>query len=165
MNAMGSQPYDAWYDHNEIDETNRVQVLRTWASPDLEITCGKVVLLGDDEQDPVPARIVSFNEMTDVITLEVLFNEQHAAPYLAQDVAAQRLSGKMSVADVASKLRRRFSLSPIATMKVLRHAGVPLAEGKIAVDATLSAEALRQTDELRESAWQALLADERYEPL
>jgi hypothetical protein len=37
------------------------------------------VLLGDDEQEPVPARIVSLNEATDIITLEVLFNEQHTA--------------------------------------------------------------------------------------
>jgi hypothetical protein len=84
--------------------------------------------------------------------------------YLAQDVAAQRLAGEMSVADVASELRRRFSLSSTATIKALRTAGIPLAEGKVAVDATLSAEALRVTKELRGFAWQALLADDRSEP-
>jgi hypothetical protein len=46
-------------------------------TPNLEITFGKIVFLGDDEQDPVPARIVSFNEATDIITLEVLFSQQH----------------------------------------------------------------------------------------
>jgi hypothetical protein len=84
--------------------------------------------------------------------------------YLAQDVAAHRLSGEMSVADVASELRRRFSLSPTATIKALRTAGVPLAEGKIAVDATLSADALQATDELRDLAGQAILANVRSEP-
>jgi transcription elongation GreA/GreB family factor len=79
MFTMDTQPYDVWYDPNEIDETNHAQVLRAWARPDLEITFGKIVLLGDDEQEPVPARIVSFNEATDIITLEVLFNEQHTA--------------------------------------------------------------------------------------
>ncbi len=79
MVTMNSQPYDVCYDPNEIDETNHAQVLRAWARPDVEITFGKIVLLGDDEQAPVPARIVSFNEATDIITLEVLFNQQHTA--------------------------------------------------------------------------------------
>jgi hypothetical protein len=79
MMAMNTQPYDVWYDLNEIDETKHAQVLRAWARPNLEITFGKIVLLGDDEQAPVPARIVSFNEATDIITLEVLFNQQHTA--------------------------------------------------------------------------------------
>jgi hypothetical protein len=72
---MDTKPYDVWYDPNEIDGTNHVQVLRAWARPDLDITYGKVVLLGDDEQEPVSARIVSFDESTDIITLEVLFDQ------------------------------------------------------------------------------------------
>lgn len=76
---MDTEPYDVWYDPNEIDETNHAQALRAWARPNLEITFGKIVLRGDDEQAPVPARIVSFNEATDIITLEVLFNQQHTA--------------------------------------------------------------------------------------
>jgi hypothetical protein len=54
--AMKIQPYDVWYDPNEIDDTNHAQVLRACARPNLEITFGKIVLLGDDEQAPVPAR-------------------------------------------------------------------------------------------------------------
>jgi hypothetical protein len=77
--TMNTQPYQVWYDPNEIDETNYAQVLRSWARPNLEITFGKIVLLGDDELDPVPARVVSFNEATNIITLEVLFNQKHTA--------------------------------------------------------------------------------------
>ena len=73
---MDTEPYDVWYDPNEIDETNHAQVLRAWARPNLEITFGKIVLMN---KPPVPARIVSFNEATDIITLEVLFNQQHTA--------------------------------------------------------------------------------------
>jgi hypothetical protein len=76
---MDTQPYDVWYDPNEIDGTNHAQVLRAWARPDLEITYGKIVLLGDDEQAPVRARIISFNESNDIITVEVLFNETQTA--------------------------------------------------------------------------------------
>ena len=54
-------------------------MLRAWARPDLDITFGKIVLLGDDEQEPVGARIVSFDENTNIITLEVLFDEAHTA--------------------------------------------------------------------------------------
>lgn len=73
---MNSRPYDIWYDPNEIDETNYAQVLMRWARSGLEITYGKVVLLGDDEEDPVAARIVSFHQASGIITLEVLFSEQ-----------------------------------------------------------------------------------------
>jgi hypothetical protein len=76
---VDTQPYDVWYDPNEIDETNHAQVLRAWARPELEITFGKIVMLGDDEQDPIPVRILSFNEATDITTIEVLFNNQHTA--------------------------------------------------------------------------------------
>jgi len=71
---MDNQPYDFWYDPNEVDETNRAQVLRAWARPGLEVTFGKIVLLGDDEQAPVPARIIAFDESKDIITVEVLFD-------------------------------------------------------------------------------------------
>jgi hypothetical protein len=77
--ALNTQRYDVWYDPDEIDETGHSQVLRVWARPNLEITFGRIVLLGDDEQAPVPARIVSFDEATDIVTLEVLFNQQHTA--------------------------------------------------------------------------------------
>ncbi len=50
-----------------------------WARADLEITYGRIVLLGDDDQDPVPARIISFNETNGIITVEVLFDEAHSA--------------------------------------------------------------------------------------
>jgi hypothetical protein len=76
---MDAERYDVWYDANEVDENNHVQVLRSWARPDLDVTYGKIVRLGDDEQEPVSARIVSFDESTDIITLEVLFDQAHIA--------------------------------------------------------------------------------------
>ncbi len=76
---MDHTTYDIWYDPNEIDGDNHAEVLRSWARPDLEITYGSIVLLGDDEQDPVRARIVGFNETSEIITVEVLFDEAHSA--------------------------------------------------------------------------------------
>jgi hypothetical protein len=49
--------------------------------------------------------------------------------YLAQDVAAQQLSTGVPATDIAAELRRRYALSPIATIKALRKAGVPLVDG------------------------------------
>ena len=40
---------------------------------------GKIVRIGDDELDPLPARIVSFDSSTGIITLEVLFAAAQAA--------------------------------------------------------------------------------------
>ncbi len=45
------QPYDAWYDPNEIDETNHAHVLRSWFQPDVEITHGRIVLLGETSKN------------------------------------------------------------------------------------------------------------------
>ncbi len=79
MEAMETTDYDVWYDPNEIDATNQVQVLRGWARADLDITMGKVIRIGDDELAPLPARIVAFDSATGIITLEVLFAIDHAA--------------------------------------------------------------------------------------
>jgi hypothetical protein len=79
MEPMETTDYDVWYDPNEIDATNHVQVLRGWARADLDITMGKVIRIGDDELDPLPARIVAFDSATGIITLEVLFAIDHAA--------------------------------------------------------------------------------------
>ncbi len=76
---MGTQPYDVWYDANEVNEVNHAHVLRGWARTDLEITYGRVILAGNDEVDPVPARIVGFDESTGIITLELLFEACHSA--------------------------------------------------------------------------------------
>ena len=79
MAHMETTDYDVWYDPNEIDATNHVQVLRDWARADLDITLRKIVRIGDDELDPLPARIVSFDSSTGIITLEVLFAAAQAA--------------------------------------------------------------------------------------
>ena len=71
--------YDVWYDPNEIDADNRAHLLRSWARPDLDITCGRVILLGDDELEPVPARIVSFDDTTGIITVEILYDQRASA--------------------------------------------------------------------------------------
>ena len=76
---MEEQAYDIWYDPNEVDGTNHAQVLRSWARPGLDITYGKVVLLGDDEQEPIPARIIGFNETSGLITVEILFDKTQNA--------------------------------------------------------------------------------------
>ena len=79
MAHMETTDYDVWYDPNEIDATNHVQVLRDWARADLDITLGKIVRIGDDELDPLPARIVSFDRATGIITLAVLLAAAQAA--------------------------------------------------------------------------------------
>lgn len=66
------------YYPNEIDATNHLQVMRDWARADLDITLGKIVRIGDDELDPVPARIISFDSAAGIITLEVLAAAQAA---------------------------------------------------------------------------------------
>ena len=76
---MESRPYDVWYDPNEVDVANHAHVLRSWVLPGVEITYGKIILAGDDEVDPVPARIIRFDEATGIIEIELLFNEAHSA--------------------------------------------------------------------------------------
>ena len=76
---MDRAAYDVWYDPNEVDATNHAHVMRAWARDDLLVTLGNVILVGDDELDPVPARIVGFDETTEIITIEILFGDSRAA--------------------------------------------------------------------------------------
>jgi hypothetical protein len=72
--AMEDAAYDVWYDPNEVDEANHARVLRAWARPDLDITIGKVILAGDDELAPMRARVLAYDDATEIITLEILFD-------------------------------------------------------------------------------------------
>jgi hypothetical protein len=76
---MEAEVYNIWYDPNEVDADNRTQVLRAWARPGLEIAIGDTILLGDDELDPVPARILSFDADTGILTVELLSDATHIA--------------------------------------------------------------------------------------
>jgi hypothetical protein len=68
-----------WYDPNEVNQANHAQVLHAWARPDLDVTIGKVILAGDHEIDPVPARVPGYDETTGIITLELLFDATRTA--------------------------------------------------------------------------------------
>ena len=76
---MEPRDYDVWSDPNEVDETNHAQVLLGWARPGLDVTSGKVSLAGDDEIDPGPARILAYDDATEIITLEFLYDTAHSA--------------------------------------------------------------------------------------
>ena len=76
---MVTGTYDVWYDPNEVDAANHALVLRDWMRADVEITIGKVILAGDDEFDPLPARIVAYEDKTGIITIELLFKGTHSA--------------------------------------------------------------------------------------
>ena len=76
---METGSYDVWYDPNEVDAKNHAPVLRDWARADLEITIGRVILAGDDELEPVPARILAYNDNTGIITIELLLGTTRSA--------------------------------------------------------------------------------------
>jgi hypothetical protein len=76
---MDFSTYDFWYDPNEIGADNRLRVLSSWARPGLEITVGKVVLIGDDELPPLFARILGLDDPSGLVTLEVLFDALETA--------------------------------------------------------------------------------------
>jgi hypothetical protein len=76
---MVAGSYDVWYDPNEVDAANHTLVLRDWVRPDVEITIGKVILAGDDELEPLPARILAYQDNTGIITLELLFKGTQSA--------------------------------------------------------------------------------------
>ncbi|MFN0027107.1 MAG: hypothetical protein ACKV2O_07985 [Acidimicrobiales bacterium] len=76
---MATGSYDVWYDPNEVDANNHASVLRDWARADLEITIGRVILAGDDELEPVPARILAYNDNTGIITIELLLGTTRIA--------------------------------------------------------------------------------------
>lgn len=76
---MTTGSYDLWYDPNEVDAKNHTPVLRAWARPALEITIGKIILAGDDELEPVPARILAYDHDRGIITIELLFDTSRIA--------------------------------------------------------------------------------------
>ena len=76
---MASSDYDVWYDPNEVDANNHAPVLHDWARPGLKITIGRTILAGDDELEPVPARILAYNDNTGIITIELLLTSAHSA--------------------------------------------------------------------------------------
>ena len=73
MAAMSDARYDVWYDPNEVDADGQVQVSRAWVCDDVTITVGGEILAGDDELDPVPARVVAFETNTGIVTLQLNF--------------------------------------------------------------------------------------------
>lgn len=75
---------------------------------------------------------------------------------LASQTAASWLDEGRAVKAIAPELRRSYALSPGSTVAALRQAGVSLAEGKEAVDATLSPTELTATERLRDAAIDAL---------
>ena len=76
---MTTGDYDVSYDPNEVDADNQAPVLRDWARAGLEITIGRTILAGDDELEPVPARILAYNDNTGIITIELLLGGTHSA--------------------------------------------------------------------------------------
>lgn len=76
---MSIGDYDVWYDPNEVDAQNRIEVLRTWARPDLDITIGSIVRVGDDEIAPLAAWIRGYNDDRGIITLELILDAEQAA--------------------------------------------------------------------------------------
>jgi hypothetical protein len=87
-------------------------------------------------------------------------NQAHRV-YMAQVAAAIELARGVSLTDVAVYLRGAFALSPIATAKALRNANVPLGKVKAAVDASLSDPERAASEQLRDSAEQAVSNEPR----
>lgn len=69
---MAGSAYDVWYDPNEVDSHNRVQVLLAWVRAGLSLTLGAIVLAGDEDEPPVKARVIARDGDTGIAQLELL---------------------------------------------------------------------------------------------
>lgn len=79
--------------------------------------------------------------------------------YIAKDIAARAIDRGGEVAEVAEQLRYDFILSPGRTILALRHAGIPLGDSKLAVDATLNDRERAATDAARRAALRSIQDD------
>ncbi len=80
---MAAAGYDVSYDPNEVDADGRVQALRAWIRDDVAVTLGDAILAGDDELEPVPARVVAFDTNTGIVTLQLEFGRDASSTAVA----------------------------------------------------------------------------------
>jgi hypothetical protein len=73
MSVMVRVPYDVWYDPNEVDANGRVQVLLAWLRDGVSAVVGDEILAGDDELEPIRARVVAADAGTGIVTLQLRF--------------------------------------------------------------------------------------------